>query len=480
MKVSPYIELESVHVSKLSFHVSSWTNLRHSPICIDIEHVVAKIIEPLHFLDRRRRRPLRQITRHELAQLIRDGTVPKPRTGRYNLLDRIIDNLTVEIQSIDVTFQPLGKFKTRRPGPWTPPALRLQLFGVRLVSVTEFGHEASPDDVWRHNHRHHQRNARATAGAREDGSFLIYKKLSTEYKVSIVLSNQHDSENSNEIVIPISSSSSKDGICNNQSKVQVQLAFQRRIRDGEYLAVQVDTTIPVVHVEILATTIPHLAHLISAVTYLMAKDRAFDDPLRTVGSLPLTHAQATSPVIILQTLSSESSSPVNKEEVELTTASTVDVAMVDGLSESSDEDDNDGEDNDLNDNEKVEGELGDIIIEEEGLNGVQDELEIKAATLKSVGSVVSSAKPFSHRKPVPQRTVTSSRAPQSNDDRPVLVFPNGFILHDKVSISVSVHHVTIRGTYHSSVDGHIQIVANGVVAEAIWPQITKVRANSGD
>jgi hypothetical protein len=221
--------------------------------------------------------------------------------------------------------------------------------------------------------------------------------------------------------------------------------------------------------------------LVSAVTYLMAKDRAFDDPLRTVGSSSPTHAQATSPVIILQTSSSESLSLANKEEeeVELKTAATMDIAMVDGLSESSDEDDND-----LNDDEELEGELGNIFIEEEGLNGVQDELEIKAATMKSVSSVVSSTqpsvKPISQHKPVPQTTVTSRRAPQSSDDRPVLVFPNGFILHDKVSISVSVHHVTIQGTYGSSVDGHIQIVANGVVAEAIWPQITKVRANSDD
>jgi len=495
-------------VSKLSFHVSSWTNLRQSPICIDVEHVTAKIIEPLHFLDRRRRRRLRQITRHELAELIREGAVPKPRTGRYNLLDRILDNLTVEIQSIDVTFQPAGKFKTRRVGPWTPPALRLQLFGVRLVSVTEFGHEASPDEVWRHNHHHHHRKG---VGGGRDGSFLIYKKLETEYKISIVLDkkatrkntksgsssqgvkvgengkekepdtassgNGDDDDDDDELVIPIVSSTPKDGTCNNQSKVQVQLAFQRRIRDGEYLAVQVDTTIPVVEIEMLATTIPHLAHLAAAVTYLLAKDRAFEDPLRAASS-PGVNAQTTSPTIV-KTASSDSLSQENQgEEVGLTAESLLDMAMADGLSDSSG-DEEEGED----EGDKSERMVGNRIVEEEGSEDSEYEVEIDTGTAEATGlagteSVPAPAQPTkqtaSQGKPIPQTPVTRDRVPQSSDDRPVLVLPNGIVLHDKISLSVSVHHVTIRGTYRDSVDGHIQIVAKGVVAEAIWPQVTKV------
>jgi len=506
MKVSPFIELESVHVSKLSFHVSSWANLRQSPICIDIEHVTAKILEPLHYLDRKRRNPLRQLTRHEYAQLIRQGALPKPRTGSYNLLDRILDNLTVEIRSIHVTFQPAGKFKTRRVGPWTPPAIRLQLFGVRLVSVNEFGNEASPDEVWRHNH--HRRG--------REGNFLIYKKLETEYKVSLVVSNSSarrkkkkspprtnsaaddvsgesekneeelavdtdtgpvkDGDNTDdEIVIPLVSSTPKDGSCNNRSKVEVQLAFQRRIRDGEYLAVQIDTTIPVVEIELLASTVPHLAHLLAAITYLLGKDRAFVDPLRSASSGPASPASSTGPKIV-SLVSSESLG--GGEEVDLTAQSILEIAMEDGLSESSEEE----EEND--DKQKLDNS---IIDEDE--EGTEYEVEVDsglsepAATEESVASntpatsqqqppVSSSDGP--PRKPVPQAPVTPGPAPKSNDDRPVLVLPNGIVFHDKISISVSIHHVTFRGTYRDSVDGHIQVVANGVVAEAIWPQVTKV------
>ena len=518
MRISPFIELESVHVSKLSFHVSSWTNLRQSPICVDIEHVTVKILEPLHYIDRRRRRRIRQMTRHELTLLIRQGLVPPPRTGRYNLLDRIIDNLTVEIQSVDVTFQPVGKFKTRRVGLWTPPALRLQLFGVRLVSVTEFGHEASPDEVWRHNHHHHYH--RRVGGTGRDGSFLLYKKLETEYKVSIVLCKQQydksarkakrepamqegdastvnsedvkDEIDSGGIVIPIVSSSLKDGVCDNQSKVQVQFAFQRRIRDGEYLAVQIDTTIPVVQIEILATTVPHLAHFVSAITYLLAKDRAFADPLRSASSMSPSRTQADASPIIVESASSGSLCQSN-DEAEV---SILDIAMADGLSESSASDDDvdrneDEKSESQNGDEKSDGQIENIMNDEEGSDVGQNEsglcAGIEGPTVTTAERTVSSPKPAAPhapvptpRKPVPQNALTPGRVPQSNDNRPVLVLPNGIILHDKVSISVSVHSVTIRGTYRDSVDGHVQIVANGVVVEAIWPPITQVRTHSGD
>jgi len=508
MRVSPYIELESVHVSKLSFHVSSWTNLRQSPIVIDVEHVTAKIVEPLHWLDRKRRNPIRQLTRHEMAQLIKSGALPKPRTGSYNLLDRILDNLTVEIRSINITFQPAGRFKTRRVGPWTPPAIRVQLFGIRLVSVNEFGHEASPDEVWHHNHHRKGR----------EGNFLIYKKLETEYSVSIVTKKSSaeattkkettdprsrggggvDSGGSDgpsgtaesskekgvagvagedETVIPIVSSTPRDGrACNNRSKIEVQMAFQRRIRDGEYLAVQIDTTIPVVEVELLASTIPHLAHLVAAVTYCLAKDRAFEDPLRSVGS-PASPTSAPSPKIVTSPSGESLGSSEYGEEVDLTAPSILDIAMADGLSESSEEDDEDVDD------KETENQFSSNAVEEDDLEGKDEDAETgtvepsKETSVNVAASVSPVKQPTITRKSAPQTPVTPGPAPRSSDDRPVLVLPNGMVLHEKISISVSIHHVTIRGTYREEEDGHIQIVANGVVAEAIWPQFTKVRSH---
>jgi len=144
--------------------------------------------------------------------------------------------------------------------------------------------------------------------------------------------------------------------------------------------------------------------------------------------------------------------------------------MEDGLSESSEEE----EEND--DKQKLDNS---IIDEDEEGNEYEVEVDSglsePAATEESVASnTPATSQQQPPRKPVPQAPVAPGPAPKSNDDRPVLVLPNGIVFHDKISISVSIHHVTFRGTYRDSVDGHIQVVANGVVAEAIWPQVTKV------
>ena len=68
--VTPFIELESVHVSKLSFHVTSWANIKKAPILVDVEDVHAVIVEPLHFVEKSKRRILRQLSRQEFTDTV--------------------------------------------------------------------------------------------------------------------------------------------------------------------------------------------------------------------------------------------------------------------------------------------------------------------------------------------------------------------------------------------------------------------------
>lgn len=508
-KVSPYIELESVHVSKLSFHVSSWTNVRQSPIVIDIEHVKAVMREALHFTEKCQRAQIRQVTRAELIRLVQSGVVPKPRTTSYNLLDRILDNLTVEIRSVNLTFQPAGKFKTRRPGPWTPPAVRLQLFAVRLVSVNEYGQEASPDEVWRHNHHR-----------RRDGSFLIYKKLETEYQISIVTKKKpsaadpddniskngcaiqededtapddharssvvdvFDDDDDDELVIPILSSSPKGGgaCINNRKKIEIQLALQRRIRDGEYLAIQVDATVPVLDIELAVSTVPHLANFAAAMTYCLAKDRAFTDPLRStsyVAPNSLLQPLVTAIVDTGSISDEDSSTPI--ESPGLRSSSLLDLDLEDEASVSSSENEEEADEN----NEVERSVESDESLEEE--NGSQspgsDEGKSAAPVTQPDEKSNAYAGPPSHgtiSKPLQTSATTPTSKARSVNNRPLLVLPNGITFHDKISMSVSFHHVTVRGTYAESVDGHIKIIAKGVVAEAIWPKVTMVCQQSLD
>jgi hypothetical protein len=61
-RLCPYIRLEEIHVSRIGFHVTSWTNLRKAPIIVDIGIVSAKIQEPLSLLPRNQRRLIELIT----------------------------------------------------------------------------------------------------------------------------------------------------------------------------------------------------------------------------------------------------------------------------------------------------------------------------------------------------------------------------------------------------------------------------------
>lgn len=403
-KVTPFIELLEVKVSRLSFHVSSWTNLRKAPIVVDIEHVHAVVQEPLDYLDRTQRKRIRQLTKSELIELIRAGLVGT--RGPYNLFDRILDNLTVEIASIEVSFQTWGRFKTRRPGPWTPPQLQLTLASLRLVSVDEYGCEGQPDQVWRHNHHH-------------DGYFFNYKKVEFEYAASLKTDTQ---------VIPL--------VSGRDNLMEVQLALQRRIRDGEVLAVQVDVTIPAVEIDLPSDVIPLLAHAMAGVKYCLAKDRAVLDPLQAKGATSQSQEVPLNedPFDAVDSTDAGSSSMVGGELV----------AVEDDLYSSS---------------SSSEGETAEKEPPLSPIKGLLDSASTPANRARTASSSSVSSAPGK-----PATVVVG-------DDRPVILLPNGIVIHEKLSLSVSIHHATVRGTYVE--DGHIQLVSKGVIGEAIWPQVTQ-------
>ena len=112
------IELQSLFISKLSFNVTSLRNIKKAPIEIYIDEVHLVLIEPLE---------------HELPPETMWPTLAKQivekskRKGNYGLIERIQDNIHVEINRIYITFQPMGNLKTRQFGKWTPPAISIVL-----------------------------------------------------------------------------------------------------------------------------------------------------------------------------------------------------------------------------------------------------------------------------------------------------------------------------------------------------------------
>lgn len=404
--ITPYIELESVHVSRLSFHVQSWTNLKKAPILIDIEDVTAKVVEPLHYVDRSLRRTLRQITKQEFEQMF--GKRPR---GAYNIFDRILDNIQLEVRSVTLTFQPRGRFKTRRVGPWTPPRLVAIMRHLRYCSVNEFGSEGTPEECWRHN------DFNVPASER---TLLIFKRMTMEFSFGI----QPTSHTLRDIMRP--------------ARVQVHIAFHKRFRDGAFLAVQADVTLNRIELQIDHDLVRELVHFLAGMQYCLGKNKGFDDPL-----LPST------------------SKPEKKTE---TTPQVVEEATEVGDLEEDDDAETNSNSQTPSEHDKIADDFQEVpsdLIESDPEDDDMEPPEEDAATTPD--------------KP----TSSTARTRATADDRPLLMFPSGIVLHERLSLSLSVNDCKVRGAYGDSEDGYIQCIVKGMVAEAMWPKVMGVSVTVG-
>ena len=407
-KFTRYIELEDIHVSKLSFYVTSWTNLKKSPICVDIEQVTVKVVEPLAFPPGRSDPKIRQITKSELAQQIKEGLI-RTRTSPYNLFDRILDNLTVDIESVKIHFQTLGKFKTKRKGPWNPPEVIVEIRHIRFVTVNEYGQEAPPEEVWRHNHH------------RKTGSILVFKKVEMDFDIFL---NEKGSKTLTDPIKIISGGGTGN-------KMEVQMAVERRINDGECLAMQIDTFLPEIGIDIKSSVVPLLVHTISGLKYLVAKDRAFVDPLKS--DIPGVDLCDSSDEAYGLTIVSTPDAEGSRD----TTASSDDENLLTELSQNS---------------------LVVTTLEEE----LDDSLS--ASSIEADDPVK-----------IDDFETKTSVCPANNDDldlRPVIVLRNGFVFHDKISMSATICQVSLRGLYAN--DGNVLVLVNQCTSEFIWPKATQV------
>lgn len=465
-RMTPFLELERVHCARLSFHVTSWANLRKAPIVVDVQDVSVTLLEPLHYHDRTQQKRIRQILTSQLIERIRRGL--QGTRGPYNLFDRIVDNLNLDISSVTITFQPLGKFKTRRTGPWTPPGFRLSLASVRLVSVNEFGCEAPPEECWRHNHHHHQ-----------NGSILVYKKVTMEYQLSLVPTS-HTQRGTGPVPL----------VQGFDNQMEIQLALRRRVRDAAILAVQVDCVVPTVEVNIPQGIIPDLAHAVTGLQYCFAKDRAFVDPLKSATSSSVssagegtsTHVQVAFPGASSGDLLDDGGVDGENDKGDSTEK---DLAGDISSSSSSSEDGDDESEHDVGLNplpgaspanvadadtapstkstESASTNVSGSYASESSLSAAETLAATRLATASSNSTQGLSAVP----------APPSSRL-QIPNDRPVILLPNGLVIYDKVSFSVAMHNAVVRGTYAEE-EGHVQLKGRGVILEAIWPKFNQVR-----
>ena len=396
-------------MTRLGFNVTSFTNIKKAPVEVLIDEIHVKVVECLEY----RPPPQSSVDPAAAAARAADGLVKRP----YGLMDRIGDNLHVEINRIFLTFQPLGKFKTRRTGPWTPPAVGVTLRNFRFVSVDEFGEEGTPEQVWRHNDRdrRQKRAARNGGGHNKPHDIFIYKKLTL-----------HCSMGLRPPVLDGSGSKPPTKLLLKSVPVEVNVTMQKRKTDAAFLAAQSDVVVDHVEVEMDHNTVPLLAQMAAAMQFLMAKDRSFVDPLKPDGN----GGDKGEEEGIEMTLEEEEESDEAARKTKLSQG-------VDAADDNGDIADDDADADDAS----------------ESSSDAEDEEEIST--------------------PATGSPATSATANTNGGKKfyPAYVFQSGIIIYDRISISLSVHHCSLRAWYPSSLDGggYLQCVLKGLVTEAIWP-----------
>jgi len=261
------VELSSIYISKLSFNMTSLRNIKKAPIEIFIDEVHIVLVEPLEHSG------MNEAAWPELSKQIVDRA---KKQGSYGLIERIQDNITLDINRVYITFQPMGNFKTRKFGKWTPPAISVVLNHLRYVSVDEYGEEGSPDEVWRHN----TRAGKLEASLRQQGkdiqndrafrhrTLMIYKKVTMEVSIAVGYRSE--------------GMSAKESFMSSKA-LFVDLPFQshicvhRRIRNNAILAVQIDASLMTLEIEINNDVLPILIHAMAGIQ-ACSKCRAYKDP----------------------------------------------------------------------------------------------------------------------------------------------------------------------------------------------------------
>ena len=400
--------MEEIHVSRIGFHVTSWTNLRKAPIIVDIGHVTAKIQEPLILLPRDQRQRIQVITESELIRKLAEGFKPLRGSGSYGLVDRIVDNLTIEIESFRLEFQTWGKFKTKRLGPWTPPLLQMKMKNLKICSVDAEGCEGNPDQVWAHNQ-----------GRRD--TFLTYKKMIGECQIKLV--PQYKSSDQNDY-----------GDLNyelTKFNMEIQIAVERRLRDGAVLACQLDVTIPEIDVDIDSTKVRLLAHFASGVQYCLAKDRCFEDPL--LAESDIAHSSSSGPSVVDITT-------VREDSIEV-----LDVKEDDDSTSAAQRNDDGSYSQDDGSNTSLHNDEG--IAKDEDPSVTNDSFTRNSRAKR------------------PSRN-------RSKSERSVIILPTDLIIYKSISLTCSINKLMVWGSYPGDEEkGCLEFVAKGCIAEVIWPKV---------
>ena len=240
-----------------------------------------------------------------------------------------------------------------------------------------------------------------------------------------------------------------------------------------------------------------LVHFLTALTFCWRKDRAFTDPLRPVGrgcdpvdepssttlvsNDDIGHIHDEPPTVVTSTTTMESlAAPVSADVPTPAPAVPIlDLTLTDGLSDSSSESDDDENENNDDENDAnfkttdhATPQSSTVPDDDDDHHEVGTTAETSIAPNAAEVSTTTTAAP-EHAPPVTATPFQPSSS--SSSGRPLLVFSNGMIVHDKFSFSVNIQKVQMSGSYEEHSNGDFRLHVDGVVMELIWPLATMVR-----
>ena len=449
--------------------MTSYTNLKRAPIVLVIEEIHATAREPLeYYVD-----PKQQKSAGTTSTTTETASTGGKRQSaanpqQYGLLHRILDNLSIRIRRINLSFSPLGKFKTRRHGPWTPPTLNVCFDNVELISVTETGQAGTPEQVWAHNELAAQQSRfRREANQQRHRSYVIYKRFTMEMSVKLPTRRIDGTE------------SKVTSTLLSNTNMEVHIAYIRRLKDAGVSGVDVD--ILVEDIDINLDVVPHsdkgrkkkdsarcdlgaFVHMLVGLLHCYYKDRSFVDPLLPDGMLRPTADNEAGLFLRVDDAKSDDEFLPEEEEI-LPDDFLPAVEVVDDESTESefDEEDSDGDENDevsSSSKEAQEGNSSDGTPLPVSSDNVNPTIDNPATDIQPDG--------------------TDEKAEYKRKRKAVIVIASGAQKFEKLSFSLTLPRIAMKLCLPSEDDDTqsldeddsfcLELLLEGIKAESIWPK----------
>eukprot|EP00984_Skeletonema_dohrnii_P031853 scaffold24896_cov189-Skeletonema_dohrnii-CCMP3373.AAC.8 len=476
----PFVKFTEIRLSELRVEVTSYTNLKKAPIVLVIEEIHASAVEPMeYYLD---------------PANAQNKAPPPPQQQssnarqQYGLLHRILDNLSIKINRIHLTFQTLGKFKTLRRGIWTPPPVSVTLENIEWISVSEAGNPGTPESVWAHNELFaQQRRYRKEGNAPQHRSYIIYKRLSMICHVRL------SSEAHYEQTGKLKNVESAALISNTQ--IDVHVAYIRRLRDAGVTGIDVDVLCHDMDINLDIASLSDanngsnasqssgcdvgsFVHMMMGLLHCYYKDRSFVDPLLPDGVRNETKQHiSVGEAQQLEKGLAESTDDKEPEEEEIGGPDEFmpEVSLMDDDDSESDYEEEPDEEHD------------EAFLEWKRRYDVQKD---EAASDIDAADSTNTVSPTPSAVTVPEK---GSKKEGKKDDaekkaykrkrKAVIVIASGAQKFEKLSFSLSISRVNVKLFLpsHSSIESNslntfdrhcVELLVEGLVAECIWPKVS--------